>query len=144
MVAGETRIGAYRLVRRIGAGGMGEVYRAEDLRLGRLVALKRLKPEFTGQAVAHRRFATEARAVARLNHPHITAVYDFDAEQGFMILELVEGESLEAVHRISPLAYWGEPVDSAERGIDIVGQGFVTRRHVGDIGRANRHDASRK
>lgn len=108
-------ISHYRVIGRLGAGGMGEVYRAEDLRLGRLVALKRLKPEFTGQAVAHRRFATEARAVARLNHPHITAVYDFDAEQGFMILELVEGESLEAVQARGSLS----PADALRAGLAV-------------------------
>lgn len=88
-------ISHYKVIERLGSGGMGEVYRAEDQRLGRHVALKRLKPEFTNDEAARRRFETEARAVARLSHTHITTVFDFDAAAGFLTLELVEGFSLE-------------------------------------------------
>jgi Tol biopolymer transport system component len=91
-----TKLGPYEVVAPIGAGGMGEVYRARDTRLGRDVALKIL-PEF----VAHepdrlRRFEQEARAVAALNHPNILAVFDIGQQDGspFIVSELLEGESL--------------------------------------------------
>jgi Tol biopolymer transport system component len=91
-----TKLGPYEVVAPIGAGGMGEVYRARDTRLGRDVALKIL-PEF----VAHEpdrlhRFEQEARAVAALNHPNILAVFDIGQHEGspFLVSELLEGETL--------------------------------------------------
>jgi serine/threonine protein kinase len=66
-----TRLGPYEIVRRVGAGGMGEVWKARDTRLDRTVAIKVLPPDLTTDAAARQRFEREARAVAALSHPHI-------------------------------------------------------------------------
>ena len=87
-----TRLGPYEILAPIGAGGMGEVYRAHDTRLGRDVALKILPSEVAGDPSRRARFEQEARAVAALNHPNIVAVYDVG--EGYMVSELVDGETL--------------------------------------------------
>jgi serine/threonine protein kinase len=87
-----TRFGPYEVLSTIGAGGMGEVYRAHDTRLGRDIALKILPPEVAGDSSRRARFEQEARAVAALNHPNIVAVYDVG--DGYMVSELVDGETL--------------------------------------------------
>jgi tetratricopeptide (TPR) repeat protein len=102
-MAGEV-VAHYRILGPLGAGGMGEVFRALDTRLERNVALKFLSRALLQNPEARRRFALEARAVAILDHPHITALYEFDAEEGFMSLELVEGDTLEARLTAGPLA----------------------------------------
>jgi len=88
----------YEFQERLGGGGVGEVWRGLDRRLQRPVAIKRLRGELVGSRTAIERFLTEARAVARLNHPHIVQVYDFgfDREGPMLVMELVEGESLAA------------------------------------------------
>jgi len=90
------KLGAYEIVGLLGAGGMGEVYRARDPRLGRDVALKILPASFSANAERERRFEQEARAAAALNHPNILAVYDVGKEEGcaYIVSELLEGESL--------------------------------------------------
>ena len=72
-----TRLGAYEIVCLLGAGGMGEAYRAHDARLGREVALKTLHDSVTGDAERLARFRREAQLLARLNHPHIGPIYGF-------------------------------------------------------------------
>jgi len=76
LLAAGTKVGPYKIHGPLGAGGMGEVYRASDARLGRDVALKILSPSFTSDARRLERFEQEARAVAALNHPNILAVFD--------------------------------------------------------------------
>ncbi|MDE3136986.1 MAG: protein kinase [Acidobacteriota bacterium] len=95
-LAAGTRVGPYEIVGAIGAGGMGEVYRARDTRLGRDVAVKVLPASFASDPERLRRFEQEARAVAALNHPNILAVYDIGAHGGapFLVTELLEGETL--------------------------------------------------
>ena len=85
-----TKLGPYEILAPIGAGGMGEVYRARDTRLGREVALKILPSSFTSDADRLRRFEQEARAVAALNHPNILAIHDIGEEGGspFIVSEL--------------------------------------------------------
>lgn len=85
-------IGPYEIIAPLGAGGMGQVYRARDSRLNREVALKLLPPEYSADPVRRRRFEQEARAVAALNHPGILSIYDVG--EGWMVTELVEGETL--------------------------------------------------
>ena len=87
-----SKLGPYEIVAPLGAGGMGEVYRARDSRLGRDVALKILPSEVARDPARRVRFEQEARAVAALNHPNIVAVYDVG--EGYFISELVDGESL--------------------------------------------------
>ncbi len=91
------RIGVYKIRGSLGAGGMGEVYRARDTKLGRDVALKILSPAFTADADRLARFEREARLLASLNHPHIGAIYGFEdaSEVPALVLELVEGETLD-------------------------------------------------
>jgi serine/threonine protein kinase len=90
------RLGPYEIVSALGAGGMGEVYRAKDMKLGRDVALKILPAAFTTDAERLARFRREAQVLASLNHPHIGAIYGLDDANGqqFPVLELVYGESL--------------------------------------------------
>src|SRR5918993_3639204 len=91
-----TRLGAYEIIDSLGAGGMGEVYRARDARLGRDVALKILPPEVVSEAGRLERFDREARAIAALNHPHIVTIYSTEDAGGvrFLTMELVEGQTL--------------------------------------------------
>ena len=92
---GET-ISHYRVLSRLGAGGMGVVYEAEDTRLVRKVAIKFLPDEANANAEAVQRFLREARVVSSLNHPHICTLYDIGVHQGqqFMVMELLDGQSL--------------------------------------------------
>jgi serine/threonine protein kinase/tetratricopeptide (TPR) repeat protein len=91
-----TRLGCYEILSQIGAGGMAEVYRARDARLGRDVALKVLPSEFAADPDRLRRFELEARAVAGLSHPNVLAVYDVGGEEAipYLVTELLEGENL--------------------------------------------------
>ena len=90
------RLGAYHVYERIGAGGMGEVYRARDTKLGRDVAIKILPHHFTNEPERLARFEREARVLASLNHPHIGAIYGLEDADGVraLVLELVNGETL--------------------------------------------------
>jgi len=91
-----TRIGGYEIVALVGAGGMGEVYRARDARLGRDVAIKVVSPEIAADADGLMRFDREARMLASLNHPNIAAIYGVEDSAGFpaLILEFVDGDTL--------------------------------------------------
>ena len=91
-----TRLGSYEIVAPLGAGGMGEVYRARDAKLERDVAIKVLPQHLTADADALARFEREAKAVASLSHPNILAIYDFGAHDGvsYAVTELLEGETL--------------------------------------------------
>ena len=102
-----TKLGPYELVALIGAGGMGEVYRARDQRLGRDVAVKILPASFAADPDRLRRFEQEARAVAALNHPNILGVHDLGQQDGtpYMVCELLEGESLRAILARGPLSH---------------------------------------
>jgi Tol biopolymer transport system component/predicted Ser/Thr protein kinase len=86
------KLGPYEIVAPLGVGGMGEVYRARDTRLGREVALKILPPDVANDPMRRQRFELEARAVAALNHPNIVAIYDVG--DGYIVSELVDGEPL--------------------------------------------------
>jgi serine/threonine protein kinase len=104
-----TRLGPYEILSPLGAGGMGEVYRAHDRRLGRSVAIKVLPAHFADRPGARLRFEREARAAASLNHPHICTVYDIGEQDGrpFIAMELLEGRTLQ--QRID-----GKPLPHAE------------------------------
>src|SRR6185437_4855126 len=86
----------YRIVERIGAGGMGIVHRARDERLGRDVALKVLPVGALADDAARERFRREALALSRLNHPHIATIYDLDREEGtdFLVMEYIPGQTV--------------------------------------------------
>jgi serine/threonine protein kinase len=91
-----SKLGPYEVLSLIGAGGMGEVYRARDSRLDRMVAIKVLAPELAGDAEFRARFTREAKAISALNHSHICGLYDIGHEHGidYLVLELLEGETL--------------------------------------------------
>ena len=95
LVAG-TRLGPYEIVSPIGAGGMGEVYRAKDSRLGREVAIKVLPSQLTDDPDLKARFEREARAISQLTHPHICTLYDVGSADGveYLVMELLEGQTL--------------------------------------------------
>ncbi len=101
------RLGPYEILAPIGAGGMGEVYRARDSRLGREVAVKVLPPHLAANPAALARFEREARAVAALSHPNILAIHDFGSDQGvsYAVTELLEGETLRQRIERSPLGW---------------------------------------
>ena len=105
-LAAEARLGPYEILARLGAGGMGDVYRARDPRLGRDVALKILPPSFSSDADRLRRFEHEAKAAGLLNHPNITAVYDVGTHEGspYIVSELLEGETLRGRLGAGPLS----------------------------------------
>ncbi len=88
-----TRLGAYEILGPIGAGGMGEVYRARDTRLGREVAIKVLPADKLADPARRARFVQEARAASALNHPHIVTIYEIESADGidFIVMELVPG-----------------------------------------------------
>src|ERR671919_2091776 len=96
MLSPSTRLGPYEVVSPLGAGGMGEVYRARDTRLKREVAIKVLPDAFANDADRLARFQREAELLATLNHPNIGAVYGFErsGETSAIVLELIEGETL--------------------------------------------------
>jgi eukaryotic-like serine/threonine-protein kinase len=156
-----TRLGPYRIVSPLGAGGMGEVYRAHDERLERDVAVKVLPPDVAASAEALARFEREAKAVAALSHPGILAVHDVGSSDGiaFLVTELLEGNTLRDELSGDPLpwrkaAQWGAEICDAvaaahSRGIvhrDLKPENiFVTadgRLKILDFGLARREVAS--
>src|SRR4030081_534248 len=93
-----TKLGPYEVIAPIGAGGMGEVYRATDTRLDRTVAIKILPSHLSSNSEAKQRFEREARTISSLNHPHICVLHDVGSQNGtdYLVMEYVQGESLEA------------------------------------------------
>jgi serine/threonine protein kinase len=91
-----TKLGPYEIQSPLGAGGMGEVYRAKDTRLDRTVAIKILPTHLSANTEFKQRFVREARTVSSLNHPHICHLYDVGSQDGtdFLVMEFLDGETL--------------------------------------------------
>jgi eukaryotic-like serine/threonine-protein kinase len=125
-LAAGSRLGPYEVVGPLGAGGMGEVYRARDTRLDRTVAIKILPAQFTADAAARQRFEREAKTISGLNHPNICVLYDVGHQDGvdYLVMEYVEGETLAQRLEKGPLpleqvlkvgAQIAEALDKAQR-----------------------------
>ena len=101
-----TRLGPYEIAAPLGAGGMGEVYKARDTRLERTVAMKVLSPAVASNPAFRQRFEREARAISSLDHPHICALYDIGEANGtdFLVMQYLEGETLAQRLTKSPLS----------------------------------------
>src|SRR5262245_34632244 len=100
-----TKLGNYEIIAPLGAGGMGEVYRARDIRLSRTVAIKILPAHLSDNAEARERFQREARTIALLSHPNICHLYDVGPQDdtSFLVMEYLEGETLADRLRKGPL-----------------------------------------
>jgi serine/threonine-protein kinase len=125
-------LGSYRLIDRLGAGGMGEVWRAEDTRLLREVAIKILSERIANDPEWKARFLREARTIAQMNHPNIATIYSIEqeAEKLFIVMELVEGESLATVLAKGPL-----PPPEAVRIIRHVAEALAEAHEKGIVHR---------
>ena len=95
-LSSRTRLGPYEILAPIGAGGMGEVYRAKDTRLDRTVAIKVLPSHLSANIELRQRFEREARTISSLSHPHICALHDIGHQDGidYLVMEYLEGETL--------------------------------------------------
>src|SRR5436190_10106231 len=104
-ISAGTRLGPYEILTPVGAGGMGEVYRARDTRLERTVAVKVLPAHLSRSEEIRQRFEREARAISSLSHPHICALYDVGNQDGteYLVMEFIDGESLAERIRRGPL-----------------------------------------
>jgi len=126
-LAPSTRLGPYEIISAIGAGGMGEVYRARDTRLERVVAIKILPSHLSSNPQARERFDREAKAISSLSHPHICQLYDVGHQDGvdFLVMEYLEGETLAGKLRKGPL-----PLEQVLRyAVQITGALDAAHRH---------------
>jgi eukaryotic-like serine/threonine-protein kinase len=105
MIAPGSRLGSFEIIAPLGAGGMGQVYRARDIRLNRTVAIKLLPASFSEHSVRLQRFEQEARSASSLNHPNIVTIYElgYDAAGPYIAMELVEGKTLRELLNQGPL-----------------------------------------
>src|ERR1700680_2706957 len=105
-LAAGTKIGPYEILASLGAGGMGEVYRARDISLRRAVAIKLIPASFSQDSDRLRRFSQEAQSTAALNHPNILSIFQIGEHEGgpYIVSELLEGQSLRQVVRAGPLS----------------------------------------
>jgi Tol biopolymer transport system component len=127
-----TKLGPYEIVAPLGAGGMGEVYRARDMRLGRYVAIKVLPEALAKDAERLRRFEQEARTIAALNHPNILGIHDVGAHDGapFLVSECLEGQTLREKLKSGPL-----PVRPAVEYAVAIAQGLAAAHEKGIVHR---------
>jgi eukaryotic-like serine/threonine-protein kinase len=123
-----TQLGPYEVLSAIGAGGMGEVYRARDTRLDRIVAVKILPDHLSDRAELRERFEREARTIASLNHPHICVLYDIGHQEGidFLVIEYLEGETLAERLKKGPL-----PLDQVFRYAIEIADALDKAHHKG-------------
>ena len=123
-----TKLGPYEIVAPLGVGGMGEVYHARDVRLERDVAIKVLKASLAADSSLKQRLEREAKAISRLSHPHICALYDIGHQDGvdFLVIEYLEGETLEQRLLRGPL-----PIEQALRYAAEIAGALATAHKLG-------------
>src|SRR5579863_3253314 len=121
MLEAGTQLGPYEIVSLLGVGGMGEVYRARDARLGRTVALKVLPADVASDPGRRQRFEQEARAASALNHPNILSVVDTGESESlvYIVSELIDGESLREALKAGPLTC-GKVIDAGAQVADAL------------------------
>ena len=131
-LAAGTKLGPYEIAAPLGAGGMGEVYRARDTRLNRSVAIKILPEHLAAKPDAGERFEREARAISSLNHPNICQLYDVGSQDGtrYLVMELLEGETLADRLRRGPL-----PIEQVLRYGAEIARGLAAAHHFGVVHR---------
>src|SRR5438270_12207875 len=124
-----TRLGAYEILGQLGAGGMGEVYRARDTRLERTVAIKVLNSQLVASAELRARFEREAKIISQLQHAHICVLHDIGSENGndYLVMEFLDGEALAEKVKRGPLPA-NELLQNAIRIADA-----LSRRHQAGI-----------
>lgn len=140
-LASGTRLGPYEILAPLGAGGMGEVYKARDTRLDRLVAIKMLLAHTASDPAFQERFEREAKVISSLDHPHICALYDVGVHAGsaFLVMQYLEGETLENRLKRGPvplpqaLKFAAEICDALNKAHR---QGVVHRDRLGTTARA--------
>src|ERR1700730_57770 len=127
-----TKLGPYEITALLGAGGMGEVYRARDTRLERTVAIKILPAQFSSDPVRKQRFEREAKTISSLNHPHICVLYDVGHQDGmdYLVMECVEGETLAKRLEKGPL-----PLDQILKYGAQIADGLDKAHHSGVVHR---------
>ena len=131
-LAAGTRLGNYEILSDLGSGGMGEVYKAKDLKLGRDVAIKVLPQEMAADSSRLRRFEQEARAASALNHPNIVTIYEIGEHEGtpFIAMEYVKGETLREILADGPL-----PNDKLIRYARQMAEGLAKAHQAGIVHR---------
>ena len=124
-ISSGTRLGPYEIVAPLGAGGMGEVYRAKDTRLDRTVAIKVLPAHLAGNPELRQRLEREAKTVSSLNHPHICALHDIGHQDGmdYLVMEYLEGDTLIVLHPRS-VRLIGFGLDATETAGTVQGTPF--------------------
>ncbi len=127
-----TRLGNYEVLSELGSGGMGEVYKARDLKLGRVVAIKVLQQEMASDSQRLRRFEQEARAASALNHPNIVTIYEIGEHEGtpYIAMEYVEGKTLREMLAGGPL-----PNDKLIRYATQMAEGLAKAHQAGIVHR---------
>ena len=127
-IPANTRLGRYEIRSKLGAGGMGEVYRARDTELGREVAIKVLPPSFSADTNRLHRFRQEACSASALNHPNILIVHDIGTHDGspYIVSELLEGETLRPIALLELL--WANVAPSSMRYRSLLASRLHTRR----------------
>ena len=124
-----TRLGPYEVIAPIGAGGMGDVYRARDTRLDRQVAIKILPAELAESSQFKLRFEREAKTISQLNHPHICALYDVG--ENYLVMELVEGEAPQGPLPLeTAMARYEEGMKLAQLCNEMLDQAELRIQHV--------------
>ena len=142
-LASGTKLGPYEIESPLGAGGMGEVYRARDTRLDRTVAVKILPSHLSSNPEAKQRFEREARTISSLNHPHICVLHDVGSQDGtdYLVMEYVQGETLDSRLQKGPLPV-KQALECGDTDLRRTGEG-APRRHRTSRSQARKHHADR-